>query len=219
MQRTTTTTTSPGGGIGRRWRLKIFCPALDVPVQVRPWAPLTAKFGRALACAATLLAMLATTAWTAPARMPKITYPFSDQGEFWVNSEPLNDRAIRGQPVLVFFWTYGCYNCRNSLEWLNSVQAQYADQGLLILGVHTPEFPHEKNKAKVAEKTREYKITFPVMIDNDFFFWKDMHNEWWPTVYLYDKRGNLKGSYIGETHLDTPKAAEIDSLITDMLNS
>lgn len=206
--------TCPGGGIGRRWRLKIFCPALGVPVQVRPRAPFLQLL---LALFAALV--LTTSVSAAPAKLPTVTYPFADQGEYWVNSAPLADHDLRGKPVLIFFWTFGCYNCRNSLKWINSVQARYADKGLLILGVHTPEFPHEQETQAVVTKTHEYGMKFPVMIDNEYIFWRDMQNNWWPAFYLYDGYGQLQGSYVGETHLDTPKAAEIEGRIDNLLDS
>ena len=167
----------------------------------------------AAALALAAAASLAPQTFAAPDRLPTITYPFDDQGEFWVNSEPLADSDLRGKAVLVMFWTYGCVNCRNSIEWVKHVHDSYADRGLLVLGVHTPEFDYEKDKDSVRRKTGEYGLEFPVMIDNDFTYWKDMGNSWWPAFYLADAHGNIKASFIGETHLGTGKSERILGLI------
>lgn len=166
-------------------------------------------------------ALLALLAWAlvsqlaqaAPERLAGITYPFRDQGEFWVNSEPLADSDLRGRPVLVMFWTYSCYNCTNSIAWINEVHRRYADRGLLVLGIHTPEFEFERDRERVSEKTAEHGIEFPVMLDNDYVFWRDMRNSWWPAFYLADKRGNIKAELIGETHLGTDKSERFLALL------
>ncbi len=153
-----------------------------------------------------------------PAQLPSIPYPFDDQQEFWINSEPLADRDLRGNVVLVMFWTYGCYNCKNSLAWINSYRDRMQDaSGLTIIGVHTPEFEHEKVKSNVRSQTAQLGIEFPVMIDNDFAYWRAMGNQWWPAFYVADKRGRLHGAYIGEVHSSTEKASRIEGLIASLL--
>ena len=169
-----------------------------------------------LVCTATLLVHTVTAK---PAHLPPLTYPFADQQEFWINSPPLNDQQLKNRPVLVMFWTYGCYNCRNSLAWINDINARFADRGLLVLGVHTPEFAHERDRQRVEAKTKEYGIKFPVMIDNDFTYWKEMNNQWWPSFYLADGNGIIKGAFIGETHLGTDKSVKIIALIEDLLDN
>lgn len=153
----------------------------------------------------------------ATAVLPDIPYPYQDQQEFWVNSEPLSNAQLRGKPLLVMFWTQGCYNCRASLEWINTVHHRFHEQGLQILGVHTPEFPYEKNSQLVRDKTAEFGIEFPVMMDNDFIFWKGMRNRWWPTFYVVDQRGRILDAYIGETHRATEKSAHIENQLARLL--
>ena len=163
------------------------------------------------------VALLAQSANATPFRLAEITYPFKDQGEYWINSEPLSDQEIHGKPVLVMFWTYSCYNCSNSIEWINHVHDRFADQGLLVLGIHTPEFAFEKVRDNVVEKTAEYAIEFPVMMDNDFIFWKGMRNKWWPSFYLADRYGNIQAALIGETHIGTAKSEKFIALIKNEL--
>lgn len=137
--------------------------------------------------------------------------------EDWINSPPLTLEALRGQVVLVDFWTFGCWNCYRSFPWLHSLEARFADRGLSVVGVHSPEFKHERERAKVIEKVAEFKLTHPVMIDNDFSYWKAMGNRYWPTYYLIDKRGRVRAFFIGETHQGDARAREIQDTIERLL--
>ena len=152
-----------------------------------------------------------------PSQLPQLAYPFDNQEAYWINSKPLHNNDLRGKTVLVMFWTFGCYNCKNSIEWINAMHDEYSDQGLVILGIHTPEFDYEKIRDSVVSKVAEFNIKFPVMLDNDFVFWKDMQNQWWPSFYFVDKYGNIVAEAIGETHLNTKKSADLVAVIDKII--
>jgi thiol-disulfide isomerase/thioredoxin len=149
--------------------------------------------------------------------LPEFAYPYRGDGEFWFNSPPLSVRDLRGKVALVDFWTFGCYNCLNSLPWLKAVEARFADAAFIVVGIHTPEFAHEKDRANVAAAIARLEIKHPVMADNDYIFWQDMGNRYWPSYYIADKRGKIRGKFIGEVHSGTAKAGEIEALISALL--
>ena len=162
---------------------------------------------------------MALSAAAAPAKLPQLAYPFANQGEYWINSEPIGQQQLRGKPVLVFFWTLGCYNCKNSIAWINSVQQRYASQGLQLIGIHTPEFDYEKNRPKVVAATSDFAIEFPVMLDNDHIFWKDMRNLYWPAFYLADANLEIRAEAFGEIHPNTERARALEALIEKLIGS
>ena len=116
----------------------------------------------------------------------------------WLNSEPLNLEALRGRVVLVDFWTFGCYNCRNTLPTLKRLNAKYADKGLTIVGVHAPESDYEKNMENVRREVQELGIKYPVVTDNDYQTWRAYNVQAWPTVVILDKQGRIRFTHIGE---------------------
>ena len=119
----------------------------------------------------------------------------------------------------MFFWTLSCYNCKNSIEWINSIQDRFGSQGLQLIGVHTPEFDFEKERGKVVEATSEFEIEFPVMLDNSYTYWKDMRNRYWPAFYLADSSHRIRAEVFGEVHLNTERSAKIEALIEELLAS
>ena len=119
-------------------------------------------------------------------------------GDVWLNSAPLTLEQQRGKVVLVEFWTFGCFNCRNVQPYVKQWHAAYADQGLLILAVHSPEFPREAKVENVRDYVRDNDIRYPVPVDNDFVTWKRYGNRAWPALYLVDKTGRLRYSHVGE---------------------
>ncbi len=137
--------------------------------------------------------------------------------ESWLNSPPLSLAQLRGQVVLVEFWTFGCVNCLRSQPWLRAVERRYADDGLRVVGIHTPEFSHERPRAAVAAKVEALGIEHPVMLDNDFRYWNAMGNRFWPAFYLIDRLGRVRGLYPGEVHSNTPRAREIETRIRRLL--
>jgi thiol-disulfide isomerase/thioredoxin len=135
----------------------------------------------------------------------------------WINSAPLRLAALRGHVVLLDFWTFDCWNCYRSIPWLKAVEARFAPGGLRVIGVHTPEFDHEKVRDNVAAKIREFGIEHPVMLDNDFSYWRAMGNRYWPAFYLIDRRGEVRGQFVGETHAGDRQAEAIEAAIAALL--
>jgi thiol-disulfide isomerase/thioredoxin len=105
----------------------------------------------------------------------------------WFNAAPLKLADLRGKVVLVDFWTYGCINCVNTLPHLTRLQEKYKDMGLVIIGVHSPEFAFEKSTTNVAAAIKRHGITYPVAQDNEFATWDAYRNRFWPAQYIVDK--------------------------------
>lgn len=116
----------------------------------------------------------------------------------WLNSTPLKLADLRGKVVLVDFWTYGCINCVNTLPHLARLQEKYKDKGLVIIGVHSPEFAFEKSTTNVAAAIKRYGITYPVAQDNEFATWNAYRNRFWPAQYIVDKSGKIVFEHAGE---------------------
>ncbi len=116
----------------------------------------------------------------------------------WLNSEPLSQVSLKGKVVLVEFWTFGCSNCRNVEPHVKSWHDQYAGPGLVVIGVHSPEFSHERELERVREYLKAHDIRFAVTIDNDFSTWNKFGNRYWPAMYLIDKKGVIRYVRIGE---------------------
>lgn len=121
-------------------------------------------------------------------------------GGAWINSEPLTLTELTGagKVVLVDFWTYGCYNCKNTLPYVKQWWAKYKDQGLVIVGVHTPEFQSEHLLENVQAAVQSQGIGWPVVQDNDYTIWRAYRNNYWPRFYLIDHRGQIIYDHIGE---------------------
>jgi thiol-disulfide isomerase/thioredoxin len=135
----------------------------------------------------------------------------------WINSSPLKTADLKGKVVLVDIWTYGCWNCYRSIPWLNSLEEKFGHDKFTIVGIHTPEFDHETEREKIIEKCEEFKVTHPVMMDNDFAYWKALRNRYWPTFYVADKNGIVQGVFIGETHEGDKRAKDVEKLITKLI--
>ena len=175
--------------------------------------------GAALATAALLgfgLPVLADQAGTGPivvaaahSAAPEITGI-----THWLNSGPLTIAQLRGKVVLVDFWTYGCYNCVNTLPFVTKLQAKYASSGLVIIGVHSPEFAYEKSTENVAAAIKRHGITYPVAQDNNFATWNAYHNQYWPAQYIIDRSGKIVFQHAGEGQYD-----EIDRTIQGLLKA
>lgn len=120
----------------------------------------------------------------------------------WINSEPLTLKGLNGRVVLVEFWTFGCYNCRNTLPFVKSWHERYASKGLTIVGVHSPELDDEYKLENVRREVASLGIRYPVVTDNDYATWKAYKVNAWPTIYLLDKRGKVRWAHIGEGAYD-----------------
>jgi thiol-disulfide isomerase/thioredoxin len=116
----------------------------------------------------------------------------------WINSPPLTPAALRGKVVLYDFWTYSCINCQRTIPYLRSWYDRYKSDGLVIVGVHSPEFDFEKVHKNVEGAVTHYGVTWPVALDDDMTIWKAFNNESWPADYLADKTGHIRYTHIGE---------------------
>ena len=116
----------------------------------------------------------------------------------WLNSEPVSFSDLRGQVVLLDFWTYTCVNCFRTVPQLRAWHDQYADDGLTIVGIHTPEFEFEKEPANVLLAAESQGIVWPIALDNDYVTWDNYENAFWPTKYLIDTNGRLRYHRVGE---------------------
>ncbi len=123
----------------------------------------------------------------------------------WFNSggNALVMADLRGKVVAVEMWTGGCINCLNTLPYLKQWDAKYRAKGLVIVGVHSPEFQHEHSQLYVQQAIAKQGIRYPVVMDNDFKIWNAYKNAYWPTLYLVDKHGTIRYTHIGEGEYDT----------------
>ena len=165
---------------------------------------------------ATLLLFSSCSASAEPRSAPPFTATRTDA---WINSPPLSLASLRGRVVLLEFWTFGCSNCRNTLPWLKRVEERYRDQGLVVVSVHTPEFEHERIAANVRKAVRDLGITYPVMLDPDFEYWKQLNNRYWPAFYLIDRQGRIVSTAIGELHTGEPRGERFESQLRAQLTA
>ena len=116
----------------------------------------------------------------------------------WINSDPLTIAELKGNVILVQFWTFSCINCQRTLPYITQWHGQYAAQGLKVIGVHTPEFAFERERGNIEDALRRHQITYPVPVDNDFKTWNAYDNGYWPHLFLADRQGVLRYDHIGE---------------------
>ena len=153
--------------------------------------------------------MMPSRSMTEEAKAP--TAPEISSG-IWINSEPLSLKGLQGRVVLIDFWTFACYNCRNTLPSLKKWDAQYRDKGLTIVGVHTPELDFERDIDQLRKEVAGLGIKYPVVTDQDYTTWKAYKVEAWPTVFLLDKQGRVRWTHVGEGYYD-----ETEELIKKLL--
>ncbi|MGB8934527.1 MAG: thioredoxin family protein [Candidatus Nitrosopolaris sp.] len=130
------------------------------------------------------------------------------------NNAPITLASLKGKVVLVDFWTYSCINCIRTLPHLNDWYQRYADKGLVIVGVHSPEFEFEKNYDNVKTAVQKFGIKYPVILDSDHGTWNAYGNQYWPRDYLVDSQGYIRDDHIGEGDYDTTESA-IQSLLAE----
>ena len=116
----------------------------------------------------------------------------------WLNSEPLTMEALKGKVVMVDFWTYSCINCLRALPYVKAWAEKYKDQGLVVIGVHAPEFAFEKDPANVKKAVADLGVTYPVALDNDYKIWRAFNNHYWPAHYFIDASGRIRHHHFGE---------------------
>ncbi|MBO1539141.1 cytochrome c biogenesis protein DipZ [Pseudomonas sp. OA65] len=124
--------------------------------------------------------------------------PALDGAVQWLNSPPLSSESLRGKVVLVDFWTYDCINCQHTLPYVNGWAKKYEKDGLVVIGVHTPEYGYEKIIDNVREQVRKLDIHYPVAIDNQYAIWRAFNNQYWPAHYFIDAKGQVRYSHFGE---------------------
>ncbi|UUN90754.1 cytochrome c biogenesis protein DipZ [Pseudomonas extremorientalis] len=116
----------------------------------------------------------------------------------WLNSPELTRESLKGKVVLVDFWTYDCINCQHTLPYVKAWAKKYAQDGLVVIGVHTPEYGYERIIGNVKEQVRKLGITYPVAIDNNYAIWRRFDNQYWPAHYLIDANGQVRDTHFGE---------------------
>ena len=126
----------------------------------------------------------------------------------WINSDPVTLKKLRGKVVLVDFWTYSCINCLRTLPHVKAWYHTYRDRGLVVLGIHTPEFAFEHVPDNVEGAVRRLGIEYPVALDNDYGTWNAFQNQYWPAKYLIDRRGHLRYYHFGEGEYDTTESSD-----------
>jgi thiol-disulfide isomerase/thioredoxin len=120
----------------------------------------------------------------------------------WINSEPLTLKSLHGRVVLIEFWTFACYNCRNVLPAMKKWDAQYRDKGLTIIGVHTPELDFERDIDQLRREVAALGVKYAVVTDQDYSTWKAYGVKAWPTLFLLDKQGRVRWTHVGEGYYD-----------------
>ena len=124
----------------------------------------------------------------------------------WINSEPLTLKSLQGRVVLIEFWTFACYNCRNTLPALKKWDEHYRNEGLTIVGVHTPELDFERDLDQLRREVAALGIMYPVVTDQDYTTWKAYSVEAWPTLFLLDKQGRVRWTHVGEGYYGETEA-------------
>ena len=160
--------------------------------------------------------------WRAPAGLHVASARLPDEGELasfdgatgWVNSEPLTPAGLRGKVVLVDFWTYTCVNWLRQLPYVRAWAGKYASHGLVVVGVHTPEFSFEHNPGNVRQAVQDMGISYPVAADNNYGVWQAFGNHYWPALYFADARGRIRHHHFGEGEYAQSEMV-IQQLLTD----
>jgi thiol-disulfide isomerase/thioredoxin len=132
----------------------------------------------------------------------------------WINTQPLTAAGLRGKVVLIDFWTYTCINWRRSLPYVRAWADKYRDQGLVVIGVHSPEFGFEKDLANVRHAAQEQRVGYPIAVDNDMAIWRGFDNNYWPALYLVDAEGRVRYHHFGEGEY-----AEAERAIQELLTA
>jgi methionine-S-sulfoxide reductase len=142
-------------------------------------------------------AMMSAQGASGPARTEGPLPPL-DGATGWLNSQPLTREGLRGKVVVVDFWAYSCINCLRTMPYVNAWYRHYKDSGLVVLGVHSPEFAFEKNLANVRAAVKKFDLRYPVVLDNELKIWKAFNNKFWPAHYFVDAKVQIRGHHFGE---------------------
>ncbi|MDN8643884.1 cytochrome c biogenesis protein DipZ [Stenotrophomonas indicatrix] len=143
--------------------------------------------------------MMMMAAGQADAPLPvEGTLPTLDGATGWLNSPPLSREQLHGKVVLIDFWTYSCINCLRAMPFVHDWAQRYRDHGLVVIGVHTPEFAFERDPRNVVKAVQQLKVEYPVALDNQYAIWRAFNNRYWPAHYFVDAQGNIRGHQFGE---------------------
>lgn len=147
--------------------------------------------------------------------MSGVEAPEFPQGLIWFNSPPLNIEKLQGKIILIDFWTYSCINCQRTLPYLKEWWKKYKNKGLIMIGVHAPEFKFEKDPGNLAQALEKYGVTWPVVLDSNYEIWNLYDNHYWPSEYLLDPQGKIIYTHVGEgnyqeTELQIQKALSLE---------
>ena len=137
-----------------------------------------------------------------------------ERADEWLNSPPLTAPALRGKVVLIDFWTYTCINWLRTLPYVRAWDQKYRNQGLVVIGVHAPEFAFEKDLNNVRRAVKDMRVDYPVAVDNDHVIWRAFNNEEWPALYFIDAKGRVRHHYFGEGAYEKSEAV-IQQLLTE----
>jgi methionine-S-sulfoxide reductase len=132
----------------------------------------------------------------------------------WLNSKPLTPESLRGKVVVVDFWAYSCINCLRAMPYVNAWYRHYKDSGLVVLGVHSPEFAFEKDIANVRAAVQKFDLQYPIALDSNLAIWKAFNNKFWPAHYFVDAKGQIRGHHFGEGKYEKSER-EIRRLLTE----
>jgi cytochrome c biogenesis protein CcdA/thiol-disulfide isomerase/thioredoxin len=148
---------------------------------------------------------------------PSRVMPPLDGAVEWLNGTPKTGDSLRGMVVLIDFWTYSCINCLRAIPYVKAWSKKYADQGLVVVGVHSPEFAFERDPKNVARATRDLGIGYPVAVDSNRAIWKAFDNEYWPAHYVVDANGAIRYHHFGEGRYDETEKV-IQTLLAELTN-
>jgi hypothetical protein len=138
--------------------------------------------------------------------------PLPKDARSWVGA-PQSWKQLRGKVVLLDVWAFGCVNCVNTVPWVNSAHARYAPRGVAVIGIHTPEFGFEKKRESFLAEVRKHGIAYPNLLDDEMAYWDALGAQYWPTMYLVDKCGRLRGKHIGEVHEGQFSGDEVEAML------
>lgn len=162
----------------------------------------------AVAAGVSAVALLAGLAYTGNAATPAASLQTGASApdfkgiDGWLNSPPLDVKQLKGKVVLVDFWTFDCINCAHTIPHVEDWYSRYRDKGLVVVGVHTPEYSFEHDTNNLKNAVKRFGIQYPVAQDNQYATWNAYGNQYWPALYLFDQNGRLVYSHFGEGRYD-----------------
>jgi thiol-disulfide isomerase/thioredoxin len=152
-----------------------------------------------------------------PPKKAPMTAPEFTADTHWLQGKPLTLAQLRGQVVVVHFWTFGCINCIHNYPVYRAWQERYAGKGVTIIGIHTPESEREAAVKQLQRDAEQNGLKFPIAVDNAGKNWKNWKNQYWPSIYLVDRKGQVRYKWEGELHLDKVEGRRFASRIDELL--